>query len=349
VTIERGGIGTSNCARVNGSTRAAASAPNNTALITLPFTRAQFEVTIERGGIGTRTSLAGFAAGFDGPRAVAAPATTSSPAPRDARGRALVERIERKFPAAARTLLVEGVRRLVDYQDFAYAELYLDRIERTLTAQRDDAVHAELARHLALWMSYEDTIRVADLKTRDARLARVRTEVHAKDAQPVNIDEYLHPRVEEICDTLPAALGAWILRTGSARGMLERFTARGRTVRTNSIRGYVLLSMIAGMRRWRRGTLRFKVEDARIEAWLGDVANAASPALALEIVRCQRLVKGYGDTHARGWRNFERIRAVWQQAGREMAPATLRVLTDAALADEEGKRLDEALARYAPA
>lgn len=315
----------------------------------LPFSRAQFEATIERGGIGTRTSLAGFAAGFGGPRLVApVPAATPEVAPRSARGRVLLERIERNHPAAARGLLVEGVRRLVDYQDFDYAGLYLDRIERTLAQPHADALHAELARFLALWMSYEDTIRVADLKTRDTRLARVRNEVHAEETQPVSIEEYLHPRVEEVCDTLPAALGAWILRTDSVRGVLARWTSRGRVVRTNSLRGFLLLSAIAGMRRWRRSTLRYQVENARIEAWLRDLAQAASPALALEIVRCQRLVKGYGDTHARGWRNFERIRAAWQRGGRDMAPATLHALVEAALADEEGKRLDEALARYTP-
>lgn len=289
---------------------------------------------------GTTTAAPGAPAPSPGP----VPGAT----PRDARGRALLDRIERSHPAGAHPLLIEGVRRLVDYQDFAYAALYLDRIERTLAQPHDATLHGELARHLALWMSYEDTIRVADLKTRDTRLARVRTEVHAVDTQPVVIEEYLHPRVEEICDTLPAALGRWVLRTGWVRRPLERATARGRTVRTNSVHGYLLLSAIAGLRRWRRGTLRFHVEGARIEAWLRDVAQAASPALALEIVRCQRLVKGYGDTHARGWRNFERIRAAWSRAGRDMAPATLRVLSEAALADEEGKRLDEALARHAP-
>ena len=38
----------------------------------------------------------------------------------------------------------------------------------------------ELARHLALWMSYEDTVRVAELKTRDTRFARVRAELGSK-------------------------------------------------------------------------------------------------------------------------------------------------------------------------
>jgi indolepyruvate ferredoxin oxidoreductase beta subunit len=313
----------------------------------LPFSRAQFEATIERSGVGLASSRAGFAAGFDGPRPEAPDFSGAQPIPRDARGKALVERIIHHHPAAARSLLVEGVRRLVDYQDFAYATLYLDRIERVMKSQADDLLHAELARHLALWMSYEDTIRVADLKTRDTRLARVRDEMGAANRRLVAIHEYLHPRLEELCDTLPAGVGNWLLRTPWARRTVARFVARGRVVRTDSVRGYLLLSALAGLRRWRRGTLRYRVEKERIEAWLREIENAASPALAIEIVRCQRLVKGYGATHERGWRNFQRISQAWQRAGREMAPATLRELAEAALADEEGKRLDEALGRHA--
>jgi len=313
----------------------------------LPFTRAQFEATIERSGIGIAASLAGFAAGFDGPRVQVPLVPMPQVAPRHPRGRSLLERIDSRHPAAARAVLVEGVRRLVDYQDFAYATLYLERIERAMQRRPDDLLHAELARHLALWMAYEDTIRVADLKTRDSRLGRVREEMRLRDRQLLAIHEYLHPRLQEICDTLPAPVGRWLLRTAWARRLGERLTSRGRTVRTNSVRGYLLLSAIAGLRRWRRATLRFKVENERIEAWLREVEQAASPALAIEIVRCQRLVKGYGATHERGWRNFERIRRAWQRAGREMSPATLRELTEAALADEEGKQLEQALGRHA--
>jgi indolepyruvate ferredoxin oxidoreductase beta subunit len=313
----------------------------------VPFARAQFEETIERGGIGVRASLAGFAFGFEGPRAESAAIATAPITPRDARGKALIDRIDSGHPATARAVLAEGVRRLVDYQDFAYAVLYLERIERVMKHRPDDVLHGELARALALWMSYEDTIRVADLKTRDTRFVRVRDEMRLDDSQMIAIYEYLHPRLEEICDTLPAGLGGWLLRTPWARRPIERLVSHGRTVRTNSVTGYLMLSAIAGLRRWRRGTLRFQVENERIEGWLREIEQAESPPLAIEIARCQRLIKGYGSTHERGWRNFERIRVAWQRAGREMAPATLRELADAALGDEDGKRLEEALARHA--
>jgi indolepyruvate ferredoxin oxidoreductase beta subunit len=110
-----------------------------------------------------------------------------------------------------------------------------------------------------------------------------------------------------------------------------------------------MLYLLAGLKRWRRGTLRFAVETQRIEMWLDRIAQAAgvNPQLAVELARCQRLVKGYSDTHARGWRNFETLMTAAQRAGAAMAPATLRELRDAALADEHGQTLRNALARHA--
>ncbi len=343
----------------------------------LPFTRAQFEVTIEQGGVGVAASLRAFAAAYDrataagGPQpAAAAPGgaagTTSSqvastpPArlPRAAEPavQALIDRAARALAedAQALELVLEGLRRCIDYQDPAYASLYLDRLDTVRAAARGAAAQPqtttllrEVARHLALWMSWEDTIRVADLKTRDSRFARVRGEVRAGDDQLLAIQEYLHPRLQEIAETLPAPVGRWLLASGAPRRWVERLFARGRVVETSSLRGYLMLTGVALLRRWRRSTLRYAVENARIEDWLTDLRAvvATDPALAVEIARCQRLVKGYGDTHARGWRNFETLRLVWRGAARP-APALLAELRDAALADEHGRSLQAALRRH---
>ena len=77
----------------------------------------------------------------------------------------------------------------------------------------------ETARHLALWMSYEDTARVAALKTRGTRFERVRGEVRAGRDQVLAIDEYLHPGVREIAETLPAAIGRGLERPGLAAAL----------------------------------------------------------------------------------------------------------------------------------
>jgi indolepyruvate ferredoxin oxidoreductase, beta subunit len=252
------------------------------------------------------------------------------------------------FPPAAQPVLVEGARRLVDYQDAAYASLYLDRLARIQQlAGGDLQLLTETARHLALWMSYEDTVRVAELKTRASRFERVSSEVHVQQDQLLDINEFMHPRLQEICDTLPAGLGRWLASSGWPRRLVERATSKGRVVTTSSLGGFLLLYTLAGLKRWRRGSLRFQAENQRIEAWLARIAAAAvlNPQLATEVAQCQRLVKGYGDTHERGVRNYETLMEAVQRAGARLAPASLRELRDAALADEAGTQLRAALER----
>jgi indolepyruvate ferredoxin oxidoreductase beta subunit len=325
----------------------------------LPFSRAQFEATVERGGVGVKPSLTAFGSAFDhaqqvyrGPGTDAEPrAATTVPAPRHPSVRALVERVQQGFPISAHPILLEGVRRLIDYQDPDYANTYLDRMSKVhaLPAHDGGRLADTTARHLALWMSYEDTARVAALKTRASRFERVRGEARVQSGQVLAIHEYMHPRLQEICETLPAGVGRWLMNSNAPRRLVEHFTRKGRVVRTSSLRGFLMLSCVAVAKRWRRSTLRFAQENRLIEDWLERIAQSAAfnPALAVEIAECQRLVKGYSDTHERGLRNYETVMAAAQRAGTTLAPATLRELRDAALADEHGDKLRGVLAQYA--
>ncbi|WP_171016156.1 indolepyruvate oxidoreductase subunit beta family protein [Ramlibacter sp. 2FC] len=322
----------------------------------LPFSRAQFEATIERGGVGVKPSLKAFGLGHaQADEAAAPPVAVQSaqppPQPRDPEVAALLERARSAFPDPAQPLITEGIRRLIDYQDPAYAGLYLDRLARVhaLPGDGSGALLRETARHLALWMSYEDTIRVADLKTRGTRFERVRGEVRLQPGQQLAINEFMHPRIEEICETLPVALGRWLARPHALHRLVARLTQQGRVVTTSSLRGYLLLWGLARLRGMRRATLRYQIENARIEQWLAQITQAAqhNPALAVEVAQCQRLVKGYSDTHARGLKNYQSLMAAVQRAGASLAPALLRELRDAALADEHGKQLQTLLVRHA--
>jgi indolepyruvate ferredoxin oxidoreductase beta subunit len=322
----------------------------------LPFTRAQFEATIERGGVGVKSSLKAFAAGFEhatrspSPDGIA-PHTVPMPSvgPRLA---SLARRIEDQFPVSCHATLMAGILRLADYQDVDYAATYLDRLMPLQGCLPPDSTMADglledTARHLALWMSYEDTVRVADLKTRRSRFQRVGDEVRLSKAQHLGINEFLHPRVDEIADTLPAALGRWLLATSWARSGVEFFTRKGRVVQTSSISGFLLLYAVAAMRGWRRTSLRFEIEQARIDDWLAAISRLApaQPALALEVARLQRLIKGYGDTHARGWRSFQRVMSVLPRLqALPQGAQQLRTLGAAALADDMGESLERILA-----
>jgi indolepyruvate ferredoxin oxidoreductase beta subunit len=184
------------------------------------------------------------------------------------------------------------------------------------------------------------------LKIRTARANRVLQEVRPSPGQLVQVTEFMKPRIEEICGTLPAALGARILRSGRPRRWLTRLTG-GRQIATSSISGFLQLYWLASLRRWRRKTLRYAQEQARIGRWLELIGNAARQnyALAVEIADCQQLVKGYGETHERGAANFDAILAdahAWRQ--REGAADRVRALRIAALADDQGIALSAALA-----
>ncbi len=337
----------------------------------LPLTREQFEATVRRGGVGVKASLAAFGKAFEriasgaaNPPAEPAAAATSTAQPMLPRSahpavQALLDEAARRYSGETLAVVIEGLRRLVDYQDPAYAAMYLRRTGAVHAVERESdpastLLTREVARHLALWMSYEDTIRVADLKTRDSRFSRVRSEVRVGADQVLTINEYMHPRLQEIADTLPAGIGRWLLRTAGVRRVVERLAAKGRVVQTSSLRGYLMLYALAGLRRWRRGTLRFAQEHARIETWLADIRDAAATdlELAIEIARCQRLVKGYGDTHERGLRNYATLRSAWKKNGNAepagVAASTLASLRDAALADDQGVALRAALQRLAP-
>lgn len=328
----------------------------------LPFSRKQFEETIERGGVGVKPSLRAFDLAYGRAGDAGEPASdyaakmqpgaqAAVAAPRDPQVAKLLERVRAELPAGVHHFAIEGVRRLIDYQDPAYAAFYLDRLcaLRRAIPDADDALLRETARHLALWMSYEDVIRVADLKTRGTRFERVRGEVNAQENQLLAINEFMHPRLEEICETLPASLGRWLARPHWVNRFVGSRTQAGRVVQTSSLRGYLMLYVISRLRGMRRRTLRYELENRRIEAWLAQIVDAAkyNPALATEVAQCQRMVKGYSDTHARGLKNYETVMAAVVKAGAQLAPATLRDLRDAALADEHGHKLRAALARHA--
>jgi len=320
----------------------------------LPFDRSQFEDTIRRSGVAVESNLRGFAAGYDAAKQGAAVSVAPMALETPIAGLPAA-RAEALHPAV-REVAGLGFARMIDYQDRAYGELYLDRVLEIQAADRESggasggyALTQAVARRLALWMSYEDTIRVADLKTRAERFRRLRREVRAAPGQIVTMVEFMHPRLEEVCDTVPAPIGRWIRRSRIAQGALAPFLKKGRKIHTGKLGGFLLLYALAGLRPLRRASLRYAEETARIEQWLEAVRGAApaNPDLALAIAEVQTLVRGYSDTFARGLSNYEQIMAALERfAGAPDAAAQVRMLVAAALADDEGRAL--ALALDAP-
>jgi indolepyruvate ferredoxin oxidoreductase beta subunit len=299
----------------------------------LPVSREACEEAIRKAGRGAEASLRGFAAGFDIVRGERA-----APQPPAAPKRAT------EFDDIVR-LAEEKLR---DYQGERYARLYRERLNRFAAGDRKLA--ATVARHLANWMAYEDIIRVADLKTRRTRFARIRKEVGAKSGEPVVVIDYLKPGVEEFASVLPHFLGKRLVSWAERRGKLDAYNV-GMHIRTSGLFGFVLVRSLAWMRPLRPMSYRYREEQALMERWLGLVADAAKrdAALAWEVAECARLIKGYGETHRRGKGNFLAIVDALVEnpaaAGAAEQALAIRKAREAALADPEGKALGTTLGK----
>ncbi|MGN6536137.1 MAG: indolepyruvate oxidoreductase subunit beta family protein [Mesorhizobium sp.] len=324
----------------------------------LPFSREAFEATIGAGGKGAQASLAAFALAYDRAAGTTGDGETAAK-PAEQRSTVIPQRLAQGWqellsraaalPGPVRDMAEPGLRKTVDFLDLAYGEEYLKQIERivaTDSAEHDFAFSREAAKYVANAMVYDDIVRVADLKTRAGRADRVRAEVKLADSQTLATTEYFHPRMEEIVGLMPAGLGAAIEARPGLMKTLNRFVDRGRRVRTDTIRGFGMLLVIGGLRRFRRSLLRHKVEAAHTKEWLAlaEAERARDYALGVEVLKCRRLIKGYSDTHARGQSKFDHVLACLPLLrGRHDAADWLRRLREAALSDAEGKMLDGAI------
>ena len=327
----------------------------------LPFPRETFEEAIRASGRGVEASLRAFARAYDraGGKA-SAPVTPSKPEPatpaEDITGppallsewQSLMGRVN-DLPAPVQDMAARGLRKVVDFQDLAYGRDYLDHLSRVAAVDGADKGHEltrEAAKYLANAMAYDDVIRVADLKTRAQRLGRISAEMGAGPDQMLHLTEFLHPRAEEIVGMFPAGLGARVQGSDRAMRLIDRLVNRGRRMRSNRLRGFVPLYVVAGLRRWRRGMLRHRIEAQHLADWLQTALEEAPRdyALAVEILRTRRLIKGYSDTHARGLSKYDRVIAgIATLRGRDDAADWARRLREAALQDEDGRALDGAL------
>jgi indolepyruvate ferredoxin oxidoreductase beta subunit len=318
----------------------------------LPMQRMAFEAAIRRGGVGVTQSVAAFSAGYAAAEGTQAPAKPETPlAVHSSSALAPLLAEADAFAEPARMYLRAGIERTADYQDTAYARQYLDRLKPVIQAERlhgdgSALLLAETARELALGMAYEDTVRVAELKIRPSRFERVREEVQATDGQIMELAEFFHPRLQEIADTLPAGLGRWLLGSGRPRRLLERFTQKGVTLKTSTIRGFMMLYVVAALKPTRRRSLRFQVEQAFLDDWLSKILSVAPSnyALAVEIALTRTLVKGYSDTHERGRQRYDHLMQMLPQLmERPDAAAALAGLRKGALADDTGAALNAAI------
>lgn len=326
----------------------------------MPFPRAAFEDAIRASGKGVETSLRAFGTAYDAATrplaATQAEGLVRPLGPIHPVGPAAVVAEWQQLDAAVAALHEPvadiarvGLRKVVDFQDIRYGREYLDRLRGVV--ERDDPgrgyiLSREAAKYIANAMAYDDVIRVAELKTRGTRLDRILAEMRVKDENLMQLTEFMHPRAEEIVGMFPAALGRRFEVSDRRMALIDRLFNKGRRVRSDSHRGFAMLYVLAGLKRWRRRTLRHAQEQQHLREWLDRAMtyHRVDYDLAVEIIRCRRLIKGYSDTRARGFSKYDKVLAgVELVHGREDAAEWIRRLREAALQDEEGRALDGAL------
>ena len=315
----------------------------------LPFEVSQYEAVIHASGRGVEASLAAFrgALNFE-PGEVVLPKPSiphvKGPEHLLSAWNKLQSRID-SLPTHSREMAHAGLNKVVDYQDLDYGYEYLDYVTEFST--HGDALAIAAAKYIANAMCYDDLIRVADLKTRSTRQARLRNEQEIPDGEMVQVTEYFHPRAQEVCGTLPASIGAWIESHPKCFSLLDRLTNKGRRIRTDGLVGFGMLWVVSALKSKRRKFLRHRYELIHLNQLLEQTRQAArtDPQLAAEVLQCQRLIKGYSDTHERSHSKFGKIMgALSTISARHDASECLADLRQAALADEEGIALDSALA-----
>ncbi len=325
----------------------------------LPFTREACEQTVRRSGKGVEASLRGFAAACE----VVSNAATQASAPaagvaRPADSSVLPAQIAESFPAATHDLLGAGYARMLEYQDAAYAKLYIGRLARVLAAERAIdprgehgwTITRETARYLALWMAVDDIVRVADLKCRASRFARVRREVKAAPEELVRVFDHFKPGVPELAALLPQGMARTLVGWDKGRQQAGKpALALPLKLGTHTVSGLVALRLLAGLKWLRRRGSRFAAEQALIERWLAGVEEGTHDdwTLGQEIALCGRLIKGYGSTNERGKDNLLHVleHLVLRGNGADGASRAqaVRAARLAALADDAGKALDQVL------
>jgi len=322
----------------------------------LPLTPEQFENAIRADGKSVDANLRGFRAGLEAARArMHAIRSDEKKSHAAATRQSLEQQVTWTFPALAQPVATEGVRRLHAWQSVRYARLYMARLKPILEADQAAGAHGkllkEVARHLAVRMSYEDVVRVAEAKIAPARMQRIAREELGVTSEPYSVHDFLKPGIEELCQLLPPLLARPILSIATRRGWLGRVYF-GMEINSTTVSGYLRFLLLAKMKRLRPYGHRFKQEQRAIESWLDLIAKAAplSAELAIEIAECARLIKGYGDTHARGLANYRTIeeRLIRPALGGQIPPAraadAIASARTAALVDPEGESLTKCLA-----
>ena len=200
------------------------------------------------------------------------------------------------LPEGAVPVVSDGIHLLMDYQGATYARLYVDRIKRFI-GKIDTAMLCEIARLMADRMTYEDPIRIAQLKLAEYRDSG--GEILSTDIK--------HFRFDELVDALPEIAADPILMILGKIGWEHRRVSI--PFSTASRWGLRRLKVEAWLRRWRRFSIRYGQERVWVERWLHMIGRGLlkQPQSVPAIIDTATMIKGYGDAYRQGLADWHAI------------------------------------------
>jgi hypothetical protein len=203
------------------------------------------------------------------------------------------------LPDGVAAAVSEGIHLLSDYQGAGYARLYVERVARFVgRPDVDDAILGDIVRLMAMRMSYQDPIRIAQLKLTETAVGRA-------PVQPG--DDVKKFRLDELVGALPAVVAEPVLDICERLG----WTHKPLSVRFSTRSGWGVrrLKIEASLRRWRLFSVRYAEERLWVERWLHMIGRCLTkqPRAASEIVQTATMVQGYGDAYRQGLADWHAI------------------------------------------
>ncbi len=230
----------------------------------------------------------------------------------------LISEIEVEYPIRLREILAEALFRLIDYQDVGYAKKYLNELESIYYIDKEMKGGFRLteifAKNLALWMTYEDGIRVADLKIRPERFKRIKEEMRLRPDQAFRVTDYLKPDAEEIYGLLPNFLVApiiYITETSFFQNLWpknKKLTLEQKPI-TTSFSGFLRLWLLSKLKFMRPYSYRYHKEHSLIKKYKANVEKFAkiNYDIGCLIAKSGQMIKGYGKVRRRTMDAFGRF------------------------------------------
>ena len=206
-----------------------------------------------------------------------------------------------------------GKERCTDYQNNKYSELFMKRVNKLMSViDKNDpkviSIAENIVRRLALWMTYEDIPRVAQLKIKPDRFIKIKDEINLKKNQILFVQDIFKPGLNEIGAMLPNKLGRWFIRNKKISSLLP-FVGKGMKVNSSKISGFLILKILSSFRLIRPISLRYKEEQNNIDKWIDNIIISLSHSISFSegLADMPQILKGYGDTWDRGIKKYNKI------------------------------------------